>query len=118
MGITLNRASAATVSFNTPQEIVITHLDDSMRLGDGTNLLTLREDNSIPTTPVKLASIVDEASSSVLYVGEASIGANQASAVWRIKKVTTSGTQLVTTWADGNADFDNIWSNRASLTYT
>lgn len=40
MGITLNRASAATVSFTTPQEIVITHLDDSI-MAAGTYTSTL-----------------------------------------------------------------------------
>lgn len=40
MAVHLHRASAATVSFSTPQEIIISHTDDSIRIGDGTNLVT------------------------------------------------------------------------------
>jgi len=32
--------SPTTVKFSTPQEIIISHLDDSIRLGDGTTLFT------------------------------------------------------------------------------
>lgn len=39
--------------------------------------------------------------------------------VWRIKKSTHDGTgDWLQAWADGNDDFDNIWDDRLSLTYT
>jgi hypothetical protein len=41
MSVTVSRASAATVSFTTPQEIVITHTDDSIKIGDGVDLLAI-----------------------------------------------------------------------------
>lgn len=60
---------------------------------------------------------VDEASAVVTYVGEADPGTATSAASWRVKKIdTTSGTTV--TWADGNASFDNIYDNRASLTYS
>lgn len=40
MPIRISRAAAANVKFSTPQEIVISHTDDSIRLGDGTSLIT------------------------------------------------------------------------------
>lgn len=59
---------------------------------------------------------LDEASPTVMYVGEASPAAQTSNAVWRIKRITsTSG--LVIEWADGNAHFDNVWDNRISLNY-
>jgi hypothetical protein len=61
---------------------------------------------------------LDEASSTELYVGEAPIGGVSSSAVWRIKKLVTSGSTLSVLWADGNQAFDNIWDNRLSLSYT
>lgn len=65
----------------------------------------------------KYALRLDEASATVTYVGEAAIGSATASAVWRIKKLdSTSG--LVITWADGDELFDNVWDNRASLSYS
>ena len=63
-----------------------------------------------------LALKLDEVSATLMYVGEAAAGSATASAVWRIKRIdTTSGIDL--RWADGNIHFDNVWDNRASLTY-
>lgn len=60
---------------------------------------------------------VDEASATVTYVGEADTGTATSAASWRIKKIdTTSGTTV--TWADGDASFNNIWDDRASITYS
>ena len=50
------------------------------------------------------------------YVGEAAIGTATSAASWRIKKVdNTSG--IIITWA-GTGVFDQVWDNRASLTYS
>lgn len=40
MPIIANNSEATTVSFSTPQEIVIDHADDSIKLGDGVDLVT------------------------------------------------------------------------------
>ncbi len=57
------------------------------------------------------------ASATVSYVGKAAIGSSTASAVWRVYKLdTTSG--IVITWADGNSNYDNSFSNPASLSYS
>lgn len=53
---------------------------------------------------------------SVDYVGEAAIGTATSAASWRIKKIdSTSGTVLQ--WA-GTGVFDQVWDNRASLSYS
>lgn len=53
------------------------------------------------------------------YHGLAYPGADKAAAVWQIKLVTYGADGDVSvTWADGNAAFDNIWDNRASLSYS
>lgn len=50
------------------------------------------------------------------YVGEAAIGTAASAASWRIKKVdSTSG--IIITWA-GTGVFDQVWDNRASLSYS
>jgi len=55
----------------------------------------------------------------VAYLGEAAPGSSAAAAVWRIQKFTFSaGGDVSSAWADGNANFDNVWDNRASLTYS
>jgi len=54
----------------------------------------------------------------ILYIGHAGIGAVETDAVWRIKEFNLSGVTVVKKYADGNANFDNIWNNREVLTYT
>ena len=61
-----------------------------------------------------------DGNNNVIYQGwaEPSI-AVKANAVWRIAKLTYNVSNLVTdiTWADGNEAFDNIWNDRAGLSY-
>ena len=61
---------------------------------------------------------LDEADSSTVYVGEAITGSATSGAVWRIKRILTSGTVLSILFADGNTNFDNVWDNRGSLSYS
>jgi hypothetical protein len=60
---------------------------------------------------------LDQATATLAYVGEASPSASSAAAIWRIKRLdTTAG--LVIQWADGNSHFDNVWDDRATLSYS
>ena len=60
---------------------------------------------------------LDEASATITYVGLAVAGSATSSAVWRIKRLdSTSG--LVVLYADGDTNFNNIWDDRASLSYS
>lgn len=69
--------------------------------------------NISPTT-----KIVDTASASVTYVGEAAIATATSAGSWRVYKIGTSGNVVTITYADGNSNFDNIWDNRAALVYS
>jgi hypothetical protein len=60
---------------------------------------------------------VDEASPTVTYVGQATPGTAKSAALWRIKRITTSGSQVSIDWANGSAAFENVWNNRVALTY-
>ena len=63
--------------------------------------------------------ILDEASASLLYFGVAAPGALTSADVWQIQKIVIGpGNSVAITWADGNAEFDNVWDNRASLSYS
>lgn len=70
-------------------------------------------------TPLALQYDQDADPPTIAYLGVAQPGASTAAAVWRIQKLTfNAGGDVVITWADGNGNFDNIWNNRASLTYS
>lgn len=61
---------------------------------------------------------VDVVSDSITYIGLAEAGSSVSSAVWKIKKLITTGQDLEIIWADGNTNFDNVWNDRESLIYS
>jgi hypothetical protein len=64
------------------------------------------------------ATRIDEASATVTYVAKAEPGTLNDEAGWQIQRITVSGNVTSIEWADGNAGFDNVWNDRASLTYS
>lgn len=61
---------------------------------------------------------IDEVSATVTYVGYARPGTADITPAWRIFKLETIATVTKIRWANGVADYSNIWTNRASLTYS
>lgn len=74
------------------------------------------------TTVVEYTRLIDETSTTdVTYIGEAlptGSAIATSSPVWRIKKIDESGAVTSIKWADGDTNFNNIWDNRTSLTYS
>lgn len=68
--------------------------------------------------PTRKATRLDTVSTTLFYVGVAAVGQSESAAAWAIRKVTTTGTVLSVEWADGNDNYDNVWANRASLSYS
>jgi len=52
------------------------------------------------------------------YVGYAEAGTATSAGTWAIKRIVESGNDASITWADGDKDYNNIWDNRLSLTYS
>lgn len=61
--------------------------------------------------------MVDQPDAVTTYIGSANPGTTLAAASWQIKRITVTGTITAIEFADGNLNFDNVWNNRASLTY-
>lgn len=59
----------------------------------------------------------DVASSSVTYYGYTQSISDQNKSVWKIRKDTLTGNVTSVQYADGDANYDNAWSGRTSLTY-
>lgn len=68
------------------------------------------------TTPTYKTLIDDTTTASVTYLGKADIGSATSSAVWRISKIDESGSVTSITWS--GADFNAIWDNRTSISYS
>lgn len=71
-----------------------------------------------PDPRLKTALRLDQVSSTVKYLGTAAVGQATSDPAWSIKKLTTTGTVLEIEWADGNDKYDNVWDDRASLSYS
>jgi hypothetical protein len=54
----------------------------------------------------------------VSYVGKAAPKSATSAPVWQIQRLLTTGAVLSVTFADGDRNFDNVWDDRASLTYS
>lgn len=59
-----------------------------------------------------------DATPELAYHGLAAVGSSESDPVWQIKRLTDDGQLTKIEWADGNAEFDNVWANRASLQYS
>jgi hypothetical protein len=53
----------------------------------------------------------------ILYFAVAPVGSSQSAAVWRVKKIDTTGGNILVTWADSDEKFDNIATDLTTLTY-
>lgn len=53
------------------------------------------------------------------YMGKAPPGQATSEPVWQIRRLYYASSLLNDIrWADGDLDFDNVWDNRATLSYT
>jgi len=76
-------------------------------------------DVNLPVTKEeKYIMKVDEASATITYVGTAVPTTLTSAASWQVKRIDTGTIAADILFADGNTNFDNIWDNRASLSYS
>lgn len=75
--------------------------------------------DTIGAVSVGFAIQYDDAGSGITYIGKAKPGSSTSAPVWQIMKLDeSSAPDFALTWADGNGLFDNVWANRASLSYS
>jgi len=73
--------------------------------------------SSVSSPVSKQTAVKVQTAGTVTYVAKAAIGSDQAAAVWQAKKIDSSSGVAIT-WADGNADFDNVATDLSLLTYS
>jgi len=80
--------------------------------------------NWIPTDVSEMPQYIKQVdfddSNNYIYTGEALPGTATSAASWRITRVEFVGSDedVVKLYADGDANFDNIWDNRGVLAYS
>lgn len=77
--------------------------------------VTARTSNKSTAESIRLD---DKSTVKVTYVAYAGIGSLESAAVWKIFRLTEIVSGLKTEYADGNSNYDNIWNDRVSLTYS
>lgn len=90
----------------------------ALRTWNGTNYD--RWDGSVSTSPASANNVIMREKSTdadIIYIGEATNATATSAASWKITRLDLN-TLLDVTYADGNLNYDNIWDNRESLTYT
>lgn len=90
----------------------------ALRTWNGTNYD--RWDGSVSTSPASSNNVFmeyDSGDSNIIYIGEAANGTATSAASWKVTKLDTTSL-LAVKYADGNLNYDNVWDNRESLTYS
>ena len=56
----------------------------------------------------------------LIYLGRAAIGSTKSSAVWQIRKFLYDASDNATDilWASGDKNFDKVWNDRLTYTYS
>lgn len=92
------------------------YLDTEEYLRDGKTISIPRGSIVPPGHSVELSY---DGNSSLEYIGLAPPGTLTSAAGWQIRRVYYSGLNpIAIRWADGNRYFDNVWDDRAGLTYS
>lgn len=71
-----------------------------------------------PGAATNYKTLVDKATTNVIYIGKAAIGTSTGSAAWLIKKVDKTVTDNVTITFAAAGAFTATWNNRGSETYS
>lgn len=79
--------------------------------GDGTTaeVITFGED---------VVAIEKDGVGDVLYIGRAAPGTLPSAAAWQIRKAVVVGAATLYRYADGDTLRNNVWDDRAGLTYS
>lgn len=79
----------------------------------------LGKKRALDISSIPCATVTDSSSTAnTTYVGNAPVGSATSAAAWQISRIVISGNDVTITYADGDADFDNIWDNRTGLSYS
>lgn len=67
-----------------------------------------------------ISALAYDGSNNLIYSGKALTGSSKATACWQIKKYTYDGSSNLTDiqFCDGNNNFDNVWNDRVSYSYS
>lgn len=114
---------------NKLEDLEISNKEHDINNGIETKKVSIFGYDPVAGTPRRLA--VDEngmmgvslaqkitTSGNYVYMAKAPIGSSQSSSVWQVKRIETSGSDIIFTWAEGNANFSHVASDLTLLNYS
>lgn len=102
-----------TSGFDGNQRPESTNWEEHGATGD---VSTGRRLKYVQNVPCK--TLIDAVDSSTTYIGDTAPGTATSSALWRIKKISVSGTVTTIAFAGGADQFNQVWDDRVSLSYS
>ena len=98
------------------QDIVL----DAETVATGVGTVHRLRVSSVGAAASAQAKRYDEVSATVSYLGIADAGTATSAASWQIQRITfgASDQDVTIEFADGDVSYDNVWDNRASLSYS
>lgn len=130
--IVINTVTETSVVTQTSDDTVIVEGDDTqIVVQEDTTTVIEAEDGSVTISDVGVqgpaaeedvpfASRVDFIGDDRIIKGQAQPGTLDADNAWRIQEITFVGTDedVEIRWASANSNFDKIWNDRLTYTYT
>lgn len=130
--VIVNDVDAADVITQVDEQTVVVLPDDTEVVSvEETTTVIEAEDGSVTIADVGVqgpaaeedvafAQRVDFVGETVIYKGQAQPGTLDAANAWRIQEITFVGADedVEIRWASGTSDFDKVWNDRLSFTYT
>lgn len=92
--------------------------DTTVGLKKGLDVNVISDINVTTSATPEELSYIDQYSDTVFYFGYAPIGSITSAAVWKITRLTISGTLVKTEYASSVSTYTQIWDNRTSLSYS
>jgi hypothetical protein len=93
-------------------------LTNDATAADARHTLGLDDPDNIPMPNLYVTNF-DQFDVATGYVGDAAPGTLGSASLWRIRKLDFSlDGDVIVTFADGDALFDNVWDDRTSLDYS
>lgn len=115
-------SSIAVNNFPPSQSVVVTNVVNTtaiVRASDGTPITHttagLTEALDVKVLNPELSLRFDEVSAELMYLAEGIYGSADSDPTWKIKKIEIVGSFV--SIKNSSEEFDQIWNNRASLTY-
>ena len=97
------------------RKVILTGKDKD---GNDVQVPWLFSENGSMVTDPSVNKIIDTNADGYTYTGLADPGTLTSASLWQIQRYNNSGFPIVTQWADGNADYDNVWDDRTSGSYS